>query len=374
MQKQISLEINGKNLLPPVSNTEAQSTGQRILLDWVAFTLPYGSDIFAVLRIPATDWGSIPSRVLGYTQMFTYGEMRVYTSDREDMGVHCELSGSACRAYEFFLDGGWIDLIKRVRESSGHFSRIDLAIDDFDGLFKLNEIREKVQNGEVVSLFRRGRILKEYSLGFEDNLGETIYFGSTQSRIRIRMYDKAIEHLIKDQNSRESDAIMKESSDKVPRKLRQELKQCREEMYRQERLNCHQDWIRTEIQGRDERAESIANHIISDLEIGGIVFGILKHYLNFVDKNLNDSNKSRWEVSVFWRKFLGEVEKIKLTTAKQKRTIKQIKDWIIRQVAPSLALLSLDKAFRIDLEEICQIILFAKNRLTKRHYQMVLNT
>jgi phage replication initiation protein len=374
MKKQISLEIKGETLVPPASNTEAQSTGQRILLDWVAFTLPYGADIFTVLGIPAVDWVSIPSRALGYTQMFTYGDMRVYTSDREDMGIHCELSGSACRAYEFFLDGRWNDLIKRVRESSGHFSRIDLAIDDFDGMFELNEIKEKVQNGEVVSLFRRGRILKEYNLGFEDNLGETIYFGSTQSRIRIRMYDKAIEHLIKDQKSRESDAIMKESGDKVPRKLRQEFKQCREEMYRQERLNCEQIWIRTEIQGRDERAEEIANHIISQLEIGSVVFGILKHYLNFVDKNMKDSNKSRWEVSAFWQKFLGEVEKVKLTTAKQKRTIKQVKDWIIRQVAPSLALLSLDKTFRVDLEEIVQIILFAKNRLTKRHYQMVLNS
>jgi len=114
--------------------------------------------------------------------------------------------------------------------------------------------------------------------------------------------------------------------------------------------------------------------MICELEIGTIAFGTLKNYLNFVEASETDTNKSRWEVSGFWTKFLGEVEKLKLTIAKEKRTLKQIKDWIIRQVGPSLALLSLDKALHIDLEEICRITLFAMNRLTTRHYQMVLAT
>lgn len=374
MQKQITYEVQGSDLVPPASNTGAQPTGQRILIDWLAFTLPFGSDMFTILGIPAADWVAIPSRALGYTQMFLYGDMRVYTSDREEMGIHCELSGNACRAYEFFFDREWTQLIKRIRENGGHFSRIDIAIDDFDGIFNLDEIEQKVQKGEIVSFFRRGRILKEYNLGLEDNLGQTIYFGSSQSRIRIRMYDKAIEQLIKEQKSREADEITQESKEKVPAKTRKENKQTREELYRQERLNLNQIWQRTEIQSRDDRAEQIANHLICELEIGTIAFGALKNYLNFVDPSETDTNKSRWEVSNFWTKFLGEVEKLKLTIAKEKRTLKQIKDWIIRQVAPSLALLSLDKTLKLDLEEICKITMFAKNRLTTRHYQMVLST
>lgn len=372
MQKQLTFDIKAFDLVPPVSNTGAQTTGQRILIDWFAFTLPFDADIYTVLGIPGNEWVPLQTKTLGYSTMYLHGDMRVYTSEREDMGIHCELSGNACRAYEFFMEGKWADLIQRIRENNGHFSRIDLAVDDFDGLFSLKDIEQKILAGEVVSYFRKSRILKEYSLGQQDNLGETIYFGSPQSRIRVRIYDKAIETLLKEQASKEADAITKESKAKVPKKIRQENKQLREENYRQERLNLDQVWLRTEIQSRDQRAEMIANYIFTESEVGKIAFGILKNYINFVEHSDTDSRKCRWQTSNFWTKFLGEVEKLKLTTEKQKRTIKQVKDWIVRQVAPSLALLSLDKNLKANLEQVCEITMLAMNRLKKSHYQMVL--
>jgi Putative phage replication protein RstA len=303
--------------------------------------------------------------------MHIHGNIKVYTSDREDMGVHCELSGNACREYEFFFNNNWVDLIKRIKENRGHFSRIDLAIDDFDGIFTLDQIEQKVQNSEIVSYFKKGRILTEYNLTAQDNLGQTIYFGSPQSRIRVRMYDKAIEQLIKEQSSREADAIKEESKLKVTAKQRKLNKQIREENYRQERLNNTQIWNRTEIQSRDERADSIALYIMTGLDLGPVLFGILKNYLNFVDPSTTDKNKSRWPISEFWQKFLGQVEKLQLTTEKIQRTIKRIKDWVIRQVAPSLALISMNKQLEMNLVEIAEIILFAKNRLKKRHYALL---
>lgn len=234
------------------------------------------------------------------------------------MGIHCELSGSACRAYEFFFGSNWTQLIKRIRENSGHFSRIDIAIDDFDGIFALKQIEQKVQKGEIVSFFRRGRILKEYSLSQEDNLGQTIYFGSTQSRIRIRMYDKAIEHPNKEQKSREADEITQESKAKVLAKQRKRKQTNPRRTIPSRTTQPKTNLARTEIQSRDERAEQIANHMICELNIGTIAFGILKNYLSFVEPSETDKNKSRWRVSNFWTKFLGEVEKLKLTIAKEK--------------------------------------------------------
>jgi phage replication initiation protein len=372
MQKQVSLEINSQNdLVPPDGNTGAHHTGQRILIDWFAFTLPYNSDIFQVLGIPANDFVQIETKALGYSCMYLHGNIKVYTSEREDMGVHCELSGNACREYEFFFNNNWVDLIKRIKENRGHFSRIDLAIDDFDGIFTLDQIKQKVQNAEIVSYFKKGRILTEYNLTAKDNLGQTIYFGSPQSRIRIRMYNKAIEQILKEQSSKEADALKEESKQKVTAKQRRLNKQAREEYYRQQRLNNTQIWNRTEIQSRDERADKIAQYIMTGLELGPVLFGILKNYLNFVEPSAKDKNKSRWEISEFWQKFLGEVEKLQLTTEKIQRTIKRIKDWIIKQVAPSLALISMDKQMKMDLVEIAEIILFAKNRLKRRHYQIL---
>ncbi|ODA41069.1 replication initiation factor domain-containing protein [Desulfosporosinus sp. BG] len=372
MQKQISFELNlSQELVPPASNTGAQSTGLRILIDWFAFTVPTWVDIFEVIGIPGSEWMPIETKALGYDCMYVHGQMKVYKSDREDMGSHCEFSGNACREYEFFFDGKWLDLIQRIRTNCGQFSRIDLAIDDFDGIFTLEQIKKKIKKSELLSYFRKGRILEEYNLSAKDNLGQTIYFGSPQSRIRIRIYDKAIEQLLKDQASREAEAIRKESEAKLSQKERKENKQQREEIYRQERLSHDQIWNRTEIQSRDERANAIADYILANIELGEVAFGILKNYLNFVEPSTTDSNKSRWDISPFWQEFLGEVEKLKLTTEKIQNTIKRVKNWIIKQVAPSLALLSMDKDFKVNLEELVEIILFAKNRLKKRHYAML---
>jgi phage replication initiation protein len=372
MQKQISLDINqDQELVPPSSNTGAQSTGQRILIDWFAFTLPHGSDIFEVIGIPGREWVPIETKALGYDRMYMHGQMKVYQSEREDMGTHCEFSGNACREYEFFFDSKWIELIRRIRANNGQFSRIDLAIDDFDGMFTLEQIEKKVKNSELISYFRKGRILIEYNLSDKDNLGKTIYFGSPQSRIRIRMYDKAIEQLLKDQSSREAEAIQQEAKAKVPQTERKANKQLREEQYRQERLNHKQTWNRTEIQSRDERADAIADYILANLPLGQVVYGVIKNYLNFVEPSQTDSNKSRWQISPFWENFLGTIEELKLTTEKIQNSIKRIKNWIIKQVAPSLALLSMDKNFKVNMEELVEIILFAKNRLKKRHYALL---
>lgn len=372
MQKQLAFEINSQEeLVPPASNTGAQSTGKRILIDWFAFTLPHGSDMFAVLGIPAQDFTVIETKIMGYSCMYMHGDIKVFTSDREDMGVHCEFSGSACREYEFFFENSWIGLIKRIREIKGQFSRIDIAIDDFDGIFTLEQIEQKVKNAELVSCFRKGRVLEEYNLSKKDKLGKTIYFGSPQSRIRIRMYDKAIEQLLKEQSSREAEAIRLESKDCVSTEVRKLNKQIREEENRQERLNCKQVWIRTEVQSRDDRADLIADYIALGLPLGQVMCGVLSRYLSFVEPSETDSNKSRWKVSEFWQQFLGDVEKLKLTIQKIQRTVKQIKDWVIRQVAPSLALMSMDKHLQIDLQELAEIVIFARNRLNKRHFAIL---
>lgn len=371
MQKQFSFLEDDGNLVPPNSNTGAQSTGQRILIDWFAFTLPQSVDVFEVIGIPEQDWSGIETKVMGYSFMYMHGAMRVYTTTREDMGTHVEFSGTACREFEFFFDNDWSGLVKRVQSKNGHFTRIDLAIDDFDGIFSLEQIEQKVRAGEVLSYFRRGRVLEEFNLSEIDNLGKTVYFGSPQSRIRIRMYDKSIETLLKDQSSRELAIEQKELRDNLSKNQRIENKSQREEFYRLERLNKSQIWNRTEIQVRDERADVIAMHIAAGLELGGIVYGTLKNYLNFVEASKTDSNKSRWPVSEFWQKFLGIVEELKLTISKKVKTVKQVREWIVRQVAPSLALLSLDKDLNVNMEEIFDLTLLAVQRLTKRHLAMI---
>lgn len=375
MQKQISLESQDGKLMPPLGNTGAQHTGQRILVDWFAFTLSSFkevADMFNLLGIPGDEWITLDTRVLGYRTMYVHSELKVYiNTERPDMGIHCEFSGSACREFEGFFGDKWAELVQAVRENQGHFTRLDLAIDDFEGLLDLDTIEHKVKEAEIISCFRKGRRLQDFNLSKKDNLGKTLYFGSPQSRIRIRIYDKGIEELLKAQSLREGEAIERESREKVPAADRKANKALREELYCFERLHTVEHWIRTEIQARDERADSIADYLQAGLAVGAVASGVLANYLNFVEPSETDSNKSRWLVSDFWAKFLGAVEKLKLSVEKKQRTLKQVKDWIIKQVAPSLALLSLQKDFKVNLTQICQIALFGMNRLQKRHYQIL---
>jgi len=63
---------------------------------------------------------------------------RIYYDGREEMGCHVEMSGQGCRQYEAnFTDSPWKDLFGVVLSEGGKFSRLDLAIDNVDGVLSL---------------------------------------------------------------------------------------------------------------------------------------------------------------------------------------------------------------------------------------------
>jgi phage replication initiation protein len=104
------------------------------------------------------------------------------------------LSGQGCREFDA-SSGRWRDLFNKVIEVGGRFSRIDVAIDDHDGHFSLDDVHEKMKRREVRSCFRKGRNIDNYD--FTDKsvkVGKTLYFGSPNSETQIKFYDKAAEH------------------------------------------------------------------------------------------------------------------------------------------------------------------------------------
>lgn len=55
---------------------------------------------------------------------------------REDMGVCCQMSGKGCRTFETFGNGDYESLFNRCVHYSGmNISRIDIAYDDFEGIW-----------------------------------------------------------------------------------------------------------------------------------------------------------------------------------------------------------------------------------------------
>lgn len=299
---------NDSGVKPPYSNTGAENTkvGIDALIDWCSFTMP-GNDLEDVkfvseqiLKIPFAELISIPKGGNGYKSQLRFGDIAIFYDGQPEMGIHVCMTGQGCRQYEARFGNIWKELFKFVFNINGHFARLDTALDDYRGRFTVRDIADKVRRREVSTYFRgKPQIIESHDLQSEPgkNDGESVYFGSGQSDLRIRFYNKAVEQ------------------------------------------GVNYPWVRVETQCRNERADIMAKMIMcgGDEELGKIVSGVLRHYVNFLEPSETDTNKARWVVSSWWSEFLGCVERVRLTIQKAVKTIKETMDWIHRQVSKSLS-------------------------------------
>ena len=223
------------------------------LIDWCSFTVPEEFSLWSVLDtmgMDESDFIEIQKGGLGYKTMKRNGNISIFSDGKEGMGIHILMTGQGCREFESWSRSDlfdenshrWRDLISKVFMVEGHFTRLDVALDDRNGLFSLEEAQEKMKKREVRTRFRKGRTTESYDFSDETSKdGKTIYFGSPKSDIQIRIYDKAAQM-------------------------------------------CHDGvWIRTELECRNERANMLALFLSNTDEIGIIAAGVLKNYLAFVE-------------------------------------------------------------------------------------------
>lgn len=286
---------------------EKEREGIKALIDYISFTLPSNSVYEACdfLGISESDLIKLDYGKFGYKSQYRFGNIMILADGHNaNMGTHISMSGEGCRQYETILKRGgdiWIDLMKKVSDNQGHFTRLDVALDSYSKHFTIDDIIKKVRSGEVKSCLRDRRIIESYKVDISK--GATVYFGSHTSDIRIRIYDKAKEQEV------------------------------------------NYDWIRVELQCRNDRADVLSqviylNNHLSLESFGGTVAGVIKNYLKFLDFS-KGKNKSRWPVSSFWTLFLGNVEEIKLTVEKVKKTIEDKLEWLKRDISPTIALVDM---------------------------------
>lgn len=329
--------------VPPYTNRGVERTwesGLRACVDWVEATFKIVDSnqlILDILQMKIDDF-FLAGGKNGYRQSLQCGSISIYFDGREDMGIHLEMKGRGCREYERYGKRTWKDLFSSIRENQGYFTRLDPAIDDFDGYFTVKGLVRKVKNRELVSPFKMANNMESIQISTGEVGGVTLYFGSPRSDIRIRMYDKLSER--KDGNYNVSEDI------KV--------------------------WNRTELQLRDEKATAVAEIIATKEDgeetIGQTVCGILKHYLRFTVKG-KDTNRRRWKTAPFWDKFLGKVEKLPLTTVIEDKTVFDKQEWVRKQIAPTLGLIY--QAYDGDMEQIEQIVKEGCHRLKGKDYDMI---
>lgn len=286
-----------------------------------------------LLGIPSGDWLQMPRGGRYYKSQLRCGHISIYYDGAAGMGIHVSMSGQGCREYEGRFGNVWVELLKKVFAVGGHFPRLDGAIDDFSGSFTVEQIEGKVNFRELTSKFRyvepRKRIDLRTPAGEDE--GKTMYFGSFTSDLKLRIYDKG----------------------------------------KKEKVGYQ--WVRTEFECHNERADEFARQIISGVGLGRIISGVLKNYLNFLEPSETDTNKARWPVCSWWDKFLGDVEKLQLTVQKAVQTMKKKIDWLKKSVATSFALVNVHYEDRKrDFNEfVCELLEGGQERFKPHHLALL---
>lgn len=232
-----------------------------VIYDWLSFTSKTHSpdDLIATLGLAHVPWTETKG-ARGYRDRKYFSCISVHYNGRADMGVWVEMSGQGCRTFESLSSVGWEGIFSFIRDNSLKITRLDVAYDDHSGVLNIRDIVEDTQNGMYVSK-------SDYWETVLSSKGSTVQIGSPQSKVLIRIYDKAAERGKPDEH-----------------------------------------WIRCEMQLRDDRAVQFTK---IPLPIGQAYAGVLLNYLRYVEPG-EDSNKWRWPMRGYWCNLVEDAERISI--------------------------------------------------------------
>lgn len=307
------------------------------------------------IRFPTTDVKYVVNEILklkleymihedygfySYSEHYVIGNIFVLVSQDIEKGVLIELKGQGCRQYEKFLlaqHRSWYDFLLDALLAGGVMKRMDLAINDMVGILDIEELTDKCNNEECISVFRSFKSYRSGELVRRNEkigMGNTLYIGSLKSEVYFCIYEKDYEQYVK----------LDIPIDEVKIKNR------------------------FEIRLKNERAYHAAVDLLANRDAERTTFSIINRYIRFVDREEKIS-RSKWKTNEDWSYFIGEGrEKLKLTTNPEPYDINKTLNWISRQVAPTLKVIK-----KIDMLNGTNIAeeLIRKAELTERHQKII---
>lgn len=260
----------------------------KVIYDWLSVTSKIHSrdDFAEEIGMQNLTWQNLIG-VRGYKLKDWFGGVNIHYGGRPE--VWLEMSGSGCRSFETYGNGDYEDLFDTVLENPEdmHFTRLDVAYDDFEGILDIEQLKRDSRAKAFVCKSRKVFFEDSMELTDDEKSGATIQFGSKESAILIRIYDKRAERLCTLTRKEDID----EFKEKCPH------------------------WVRVEMQLRDERAQAWVQKARDGKKtIGEMFSGVLLNYLRFVvtPRKSSDTNRWRWEIKPYWKKLIGKVEAIQL--------------------------------------------------------------
>lgn len=194
-----ALEMLGSSESPIIIPPELK----RPFVDWLSFSIEYSEKSWEWLRYV---FGELQIEEkgthTGHTHRFrASGDVfGAFSPERKSQKIYISLSSKAL--FTFRLSPLSLnDLISGAIKLNGKFTRIDLALDDYEGHLNLPYIYEKLEKKEVATRFRSfsrfeapvnlvmtGNLFKDHKIGRH---GFTIYIGAFRgSNTFVRIYDK----------------------------------------------------------------------------------------------------------------------------------------------------------------------------------------
>lgn len=280
-----------------------------MIIDWLQFTI-HQYDVNKVLN----DCFNTELKNLTYTESGLYGYNRtltylnkihiMYSTKRRDMGVHVQMSGSACREFEQLHD--WRDFFLVCFSLGARFTRIDIAVDTYKKFFTVDKLKKEICKGNLCSKFKKSTYLTQLNIKDGSTHSSTLHFGSMKSNIYIVIYDKLAERADAGYN-----------------------------------VAPYIDfWTRCELRFKHELATNIVSgYVASPDTFGSDIKKILYNYLDFKVPAL-DPNKSRWKTAKFWLDFLAVTEKLCVSSHAVQSSIQKKKAYAETYMAKLISMVS----------------------------------
>lgn len=311
--------MNTDFIKPPVTNRGVETPiGTDLpeiymLFDWIQCTIFTENNVYKLFRdlfgIYYEDISEEDKGIYFYTKTYSYKHIKILENiSRSDMGIHILLSGSGCRDLED-LGINYYFFFKKLASYGAKFTRIDISIDTFTSkYFDIVRINDCIVNNEVVSKFKNVVNFVKTNLGNSKNEGATLWFGSRSSDIQIVFYDKLKE--------RKSNHVL--VSDKI------------------------KFWNRLECRFRNNHADTMVHNFINSDDFVKYYLGVVNNYISFCEYNPNDlKHRYRWNLKPWWRDFVNNSNKIKLSNVNHEKSITSVQRWLDKSVSKSLFMLYL---------------------------------
>lgn len=317
-------------------------------VDWLAFSIEYSDKswnwlkkVFGELRIQEK------GTVTGHTHQFrAAGDVfGAFSPERQNQKIHIQLSSKALYNFKF-SEYTIPDLINAAIELNGNFTRIDLAMDDYEGFLNLSLIYDKLDRKEVSTRFRgyseyeapidrirSGSLFVDPKLG---KMGHTVYVGAfRKSNCFVRIYDKKLQ-------------VGPECAWPIWNRLEFQLNHDAADQY------CNPTW------NVDPETGEISNsweNLFSDPRRARFEDRSFPktafYYLKFLEPSYTEKydedfdfyylgtiHKRYWPVCSWWTKFLNTSVGEKIGLPRHETGLQEIDDWLNEQVSGAIYLMS----------------------------------